>query len=122
MVMLSLFKQAGYAIAVAHCNFQLRGKESDDDEIFVQKTCQDLGVPVYIKRFETEAHAWETGQSIQMAARHLRYEWFNEMLIQHAHKWLATGHHFDDTMENLINLTERNANGRIMCVPVKMEM
>ncbi|HKZ39002.1 MAG TPA: tRNA lysidine(34) synthetase TilS, partial [Chryseolinea sp.] len=120
MAMLNLFKEAGYSFAVAHCNFQLRGKESDDDEIFVQRVCNDLKIPVYTLRFDTEAYAWEMGLSIQMAARNLRYEWFNQLLKKHGHKWLATGHHFDDTMETiLLNLTKGTATEGLAGIPVK---
>jgi tRNA(Ile)-lysidine synthase len=120
MVMLSLFKDAGYTVGVAHCNFQLRGKESDEDEIFVRQVCQDLQVPVHTKRFDTEAYAWESGLSIQMAARKLRYEWFNELLDIHAHTRLATGHHFDDTMETiLLNLTKGTPTDGLVGIPVK---
>ncbi len=120
MTMLHLFKEAGYPIAVAHCNFQLRGKESDEDEIFVQTACDQLNVPVYTIRFDTEVYAWERGLSIQMAARNLRYEWFNQLLSKHAHIWLATGHHFDDTMETiLLNLTKGTPTDGLVGIPVK---
>jgi tRNA(Ile)-lysidine synthase len=120
MVMLNLFKDAGYPIAVAHCNFQLRGKESDEDEIFVQRACNDLQIPVYTLRFDTETYAWEAGLSIQMAARNLRYEWFNELLKKNGHRWLATGHHFDDTMETiLLNLTKGTPTDGLVGIPVK---
>jgi len=120
MVMLNLFKEAGFQIAVAHCNFQLRGKESDDDEIFVQRVCNDLNIPVHTFRFDTDAYAWEMGLSIQMAARNLRYEWFNQLLKKHAHKWLATGHHFDDTMETiLLNLTKGTSTDGLVGIPVR---
>ncbi|MDH4297715.1 MAG: tRNA(Ile)-lysidine synthetase, partial [Cyclobacteriaceae bacterium] len=71
MAMLYLFKEAGYQIGVAHCNFQLRGKESDGDEEFVGQVCKELSIPIFIKRFETEAYAWENSLSTQMAAREL---------------------------------------------------
>src|SRR5215204_6466390 len=68
VVMLHLFKEAGFSVGVAHCNFQLRGKDSEEDEAFVQQLCQQLNVPVFTKRFDTQAYAWENSLSIQMAA------------------------------------------------------
>src|SRR5687768_16874365 len=91
MTMVHLFKKAGYHFSVAHCNFQLRGKESDDDELFVKEVCQKLQIPFYTRRFETESFAWEQGLSIQMAARDLRYTWFNELMKFHGYNLLATG-------------------------------
>ena len=120
MTMLHLFKEAGFNIAVAHCNFQLRGKESDGDEVFVHDTCKDLGIPVYIHRFETESYAWEQGLSIQMAARDLRYAWFEDLVQLHSFTSLATGHHFDDTMETiLLNLTKGSSVDGLGGIPVK---
>lgn len=120
MVMLYLFKEAGFQIAVAHCNFQLRGKESDEDELFVHEVCKNLNIPVFIQRFETESFAWENGLSIQMAARDLRYAWFDELLNTHSFNLLATGHHFDDSMETiLLNLTKGTSAEGFAGIPVK---
>jgi len=82
MAMLYLFREAGFQIGVAHCNFQLRGRESDADEEFVGQVCKELNIPAFIKRFETEAYAWENTMSTQMAARELRYTWFEELLTK----------------------------------------
>ncbi|HEX6223716.1 MAG TPA: tRNA lysidine(34) synthetase TilS [Chryseolinea sp.] len=120
MTMLHLFKESGFTIAVAHCNFQLRGRESDEDESFVRDVCKRLGVPVFVHRFDTESFAWEEGLSIQMAARDLRYAWFEELLKIHSFHWLATGHHFDDTMETiLLNLTKGSSTDGLGGIPVK---
>src|SRR5688500_3351024 len=120
MTMLHLFQQAGYQFSVAHCNFQLRGKESDDDEIFVKDVCQQLQIPVYTRRFETESFAWEQGLSIQMAARDLRYAWFNELMNLHDYQLLATGHHLDDSMETiLLNITKGSSTEGLAGIPVK---
>ncbi|HEY8936534.1 MAG TPA: tRNA lysidine(34) synthetase TilS [Cyclobacteriaceae bacterium] len=105
MVMLHLFKEAGFSIGVAHCNFQLRGEESKGDEALVNMTCVELGIPFYLKRFDTEVYAWEQGISIQMAARDLRYNFFNEVMLEHNYNWLATAHHGNDSLETvLLNL------------------
>jgi len=120
MAMMYLFREAGFRIGVAHCNFQLRGKESDGDEEFVRLVCKELGVPFFSKRFETEAFAWENTLSIQMAARDLRYAWFEELLIKNAYRCLATGHHFDDSIETiLLNLTRGSATDGLAGIPVK---
>lgn len=102
MVMLHLFKEVGYSVAVAHCNFQLRGSESDEDEAFIKQTCERLLVPVYTRRFETEKYATQNGVSIQMAARELRYAWFDEVLEQHRYDRLATAHHSNDSIETVL--------------------
>ena len=120
MAMLYLFNEAGFKVGVAHCNFQLRGKESDGDEAFVGQVCKELSIPVFIKRFETEAYAWENSLSMQMAARELRYTWFEELLTSHGYHFLSTGHHFDDSMETiLLNLTRGASTDGLAGIPVK---
>ena len=120
MAMLYLFREAGFHIGVAHCNFQLRGKESEADEEFVREVCKELDVPFFFRRFETEAYAWENTLSIQMAARELRYAWFEELLIKNTYRFLATGHHFDDSMETiLLNLTRGSATDGLAGIPIK---
>ncbi|MEG0498563.1 MAG: ATP-binding protein, partial [Alistipes sp.] len=78
MVMLALFAASGYHIGVAHCNFQLRGAESDEDEVLVQQQATKYGVPCYNRRFETTAEIERTGDSMEMVARRQRYAWFDE--------------------------------------------
>src|SRR5436190_1201309 len=80
MAMLGLFRECTFNIAVAHCNFQLRDNESDEDERFVKEFCSQAGIKFFSKRFDTKNYAGELGISLQMAARELRYEWFNELL------------------------------------------
>ncbi len=79
MVMLALFAAAGYRVGVAHCNFQLRGAESDEDELLVEREAAKYGVPFYNRRFETAAEMERTGESMEMAARRLRYAWFDAL-------------------------------------------
>lgn len=120
MAMLHLFKEAGYRVGVAHCNFQLRGEESVGDELLVQSECKALDIPFFVQRFDTETYAWEQGLSIQMAARNLRYAWFEELLRRHSFDFIATGHHFDDSMETiLLNLTKGTAVDGLAGIPVK---
>jgi tRNA(Ile)-lysidine synthase len=120
MVMLHLFLEAGFNVGVAHCNFQLRGEESDADEHFVQQACQKLNVPVVVKRFDTQAYAWENSLSTQMAARELRYSWFDHVLEEQHYHLLATGHHFDDTVETiLLNWIKGSSVEGLAGIPVK---
>ena len=95
MVMLSLFVRCGYAVGVAHCNFQLRGAESDEDEVLVREQADRYGVPCYNRRFETAAEMERTGESMEMAARRLRYAWFDELSHQEGYTVVAIAHHAD---------------------------
>ena len=105
MVMLSLFVRCGYTVGVAHCNFQLRGAESDEDEVLVRDEAARYGVPCYNRRFETAAEMERTGESMEMAARRLRYAWFDELSRQEGYTVVAIAHHADDSIETFfINL------------------
>lgn len=105
MVMLALFARCGYRVGVAHCNFQLRGAESDEDEVLVEQEARKYGVACYNKRFETEAEMERTGESMEMAARRLRYAWFEELAREHGYTAIAIAHHVDDSIETFfINL------------------
>jgi len=105
MVMAELFRQAGFPFALAHCNFGLRGEESDGDEQFVIQWAQTAGVPYHVQRFDTQQVADDQHISIQMAARDLRYAWFHELLNNFNYAHLALAHHADDSIETvLLNL------------------
>ena len=105
MVMLSLFAACGYRIGVAHCNFQLRGAESDEDEVLVENTARSLGAEYYNRRFDTAAEMERTGESMEMAARRLRYAWFAELQRDCGYDKIAIAHHADDSVETFfINL------------------
>jgi tRNA(Ile)-lysidine synthase len=120
MVMLHLFKEAGFNIAVAHCNFQLRAADSDGDELFVRDACERLGVAIHVQRFETLTYASENKLSVQMAARELRYKWFEEVIKKYSFNFLATAHHFDDSMETiLLNLSKGASADRLTGIPLK---
>lgn len=80
MVMMNLFYRLKITCSVAHCNFQLRGNESDEDEIFVRQQSNLLNFNIFVSKPETEEYAVENGLSIQMAARVLRYDWFKNFL------------------------------------------
>lgn len=104
--MFHLFRQLNYAIAIAHCNFQLRGNESDLDEEFVQDLAEQFDIPFFSKRFDTIEVSEREGISIQMAARDLRYEWFEEIRDTYNYNCIGIAHNSDDVVETfLINLS-----------------
>ena len=105
MVMLSLFTAAGYDVGVAHCNFQLRGAESEEDEVLVEREAAKYGVPFYNRRFDTAAEMERTGESMEMTARRLRYAWFDSLSRGHGYTTVAVANHADDSIETFfINL------------------
>ena len=106
MVLLELCHQLKLDIRVAHCNFQLRGDESDEDEKFVKTQCEKLDVLLFINHFDTKKFAEKQKLSIQVVARNLRYDWFNTLLINNDYDYILTAHHLDDSLETfLINFT-----------------
>ena len=108
MVLLSLFEKAGFDYGVAHCNFNLRGKESDQDESFVKEHMDMHGIPAYFDRFDTEEYASLNGISIEMAARELRYEFFEKIRVENEFDFIATAHHQDDMIETFfLNLSRK---------------
>ena len=105
MVLLDLFYKLRFDICVVHCNFQLRGTESDADELLVREICQEGYIPYFIESFDTLEFAKENKLSIQLAARKLRYDWFQE-IISLGFDYVLTAHHLDDNVETfLINFT-----------------
>ncbi len=105
VVMADLFHESKIPCILAHCNFQLRGKESDDDEKFVRALSAKYGLEVRVRKFEVNEEAAQSSQSVQMLARELRFNWFDELLQEPELEVVATGHHFDDQVETFfINL------------------
>ncbi|HDR68439.1 MAG TPA: tRNA lysidine(34) synthetase TilS [Bacteroidaceae bacterium] len=106
IVMTHLFSEAGFRCAVAHCNFQLRREESEADEAFVRKVSSEYDMPVLVESFNTEDFAKDEGISVQMAARKLRYDWFDKLLSDDRYDLVATAHNLNDSVETyLINMT-----------------
>src|SRR6056297_3321886 len=106
IVMMHLFRLSGYKMVLAHCNFQLRGDESDHDENFVMALAENYQIPIHTVCFNTLEVAEKEGISIQMAARDLRYEWFDELRQKHSYDYIAIAHNKNDLIETfLINLT-----------------
>ena len=105
MVMAWLFRQSGIEHSIAHCNFSLRGEESDGDEEMVASWAADNSIPFYQKKFDTMGHAASRKISVQMAARELRYEWFGSLLRSEGFDSVAVAHNLNDNVETfLINL------------------
>jgi tRNA(Ile)-lysidine synthase len=107
VAMVYLFHQAKLHFGIAHCNFKLRGKESDKDEQFVCDLAKKLKVPFYTTSFDTKTYVKKNKLSTQMAARELRYKWFAEIKEKNKFHYIATAHHKNDVAETLlINLTK----------------
>tara|TARA_B110000091_G_scaffold190523_1_gene213727 strand:- start:197 stop:1525 length:1329 start_codon:yes stop_codon:yes gene_type:complete len=105
VVLTQLLFDLNFDISFAHCNFKLREKESDLDALFVKEFAQKLNVPFFTTSFDTEKFAKENKQSTQIAARNLRYAWFEEISSQNNFDFILTAHHADDNLETfLINL------------------
>ncbi len=105
MVMLDLFSKSNYQAGIAHCNFNLRGKESDEDERFVARSALDYRLPFYSRSFNTLDFASKEKISVQMAARNLRYDWFRSLLQSEGYQYIGLGHNSDDDIETvLLNL------------------
>ena len=118
MVLLHLFRQLQYDIAVLHCNFQLRGIESFQDQIFVQEYANKYSIPFFYTQFDTETFAKDYKLSIQVAARELRYSWFYEQLEEQNYDFILTAHHADDNLETfLINLSRATGLDGLIGIP-----
>jgi len=106
VVLAHLCHQLKLNITFAHCNFNLRGKESDADEAFVLQLAEDLNIECFVEHFDTLTYAKANKQSTQMAARDLRYHWFRELAGVLEFDYILTAHHADDNLETfLINLS-----------------
>ncbi|MAZ28326.1 MAG: tRNA lysidine(34) synthetase TilS [Cytophagaceae bacterium] len=106
IVLAHLLHGAQVSFVMAHCNFNLRGAQSDGDETFVKTLGKQWGMEVFVQGFDTTAYAEENKVSIQMAARALRYEWFEQLRKQLGHDFILTAHHANDNLETfLINLS-----------------
>lgn len=106
VLMAALLHACGYKFAIAHCNFMLRGDEALRDQQFCKELAHEYGVPFYTTNFDTTKYATEHKLSIQMAARNLRYQWFEQLRQQHSYDVITLAHHQNDTIETiLLNLT-----------------
>lgn len=115
-----LLKKEDVSFGIAHVNFGLRDNESDEDEAFVERFASEIQVPFFQIRFNTEEFAQQNGTSIQMAARELRYQWFEKIRRQHHFHLIATAHHADDAMETFfINLAKGAGLHGLKGIPAK---
>ncbi|GGC91307.1 tRNA(Ile)-lysidine synthase [Flavobacterium lutivivi] len=120
MVLVDLFHKLKYDVAVAHCNFQLRGQESDDDEEFVKSQVEKLNIPLFIQKFDTKKFAEQKKLSIQVVARNLRYDWFYTLLVNQNFDFIITAHHLDDSIETfLINFTRGTGLEGLTGIPIQ---
>ncbi len=92
----------GYKLIAAHCNFSLRERESDEDALFVRRLCEELGIPLEIVVWDTQKEAKKRGCSIEVAARDLRYDFFEQLYIQHNAQAIAVAHHAGDNVETML--------------------
>lgn len=124
IVLMKLFAQAGFVFGVAHCNYHLRGEESDRDERFVRDVCSKYGITdLHVVEFDTEKYAAQNKISIEMAARDLRYEWYNELCEKEGYTKIATAHHLNDQCETFfINLLRSTGINGIRGIPLKREI
>ena len=119
VVLAHLCKAFHLEFALAHCNFNLRGEESNADEDFVLELAEHLDVEVFIQNFDTQDYAEQHKRSIQMAARELRYDWFYELARQLKFDYILTAHHADDNLETfLINFTRGTGLNGLTGIPV----
>lgn len=106
--------------ALAHCNFQLRGNESDDDALFVKNLSEQIDVPYYEKSFATLQQADQRKQSTQIVARDLRYDWFTELIEETNYQYVVTGHQLDDNIETFfINFIRGTGLSGLTGIPEK---
>ncbi|MDP2385281.1 MAG: tRNA lysidine(34) synthetase TilS [Bacteroidota bacterium] len=122
MALAHLLLDCGYTFSIAHCNFNLRGEEANADELFVREYFQKKGIEVFTVRFQTKEYAESHSCSIQMAARELRYNWFNELQEKEKFDFVLTAHHANDNVETFfINLLRGSGLNGLKGIPEKTE-
>lgn len=120
VVLCDLLTKAGYHFDLAHCNFQLRGTEANDDTSFCETYAKLIHAKCHTIYFNTKNYAVENKLSIQMAARELRYKWFKELISEHSYTYLLTAHHANDNAETLfVNLTRGTGIKGLQGIPEK---
>lgn len=102
VALLTAAVRAGADVVAAHCNFHLRGDESNRDQMFVERLCSELGVELRVIHFDVEAHRAEHGGSMEMACRELRYHWFETLMAEYGCTRVLTAHHANDNVETML--------------------
>ena len=115
MVLAEKVRRSGGPFAVAHCNFRLRGAESDADEALVREWASRHGVTCHVRAFDTETHAAAEGISIEMAARELRYRWFGQLCREHGYEAVLVAHHAGDNAETFFLNLLRGSGIKGLC-------
>lgn len=122
VVMAHLFRESRWPFAIVHCNFQLRGAESDADEAFVRDLAAAWEVAFFSRKFDTKKQAASAGQSTQMAARVLRYDWFEQLRRENNYDAVAIAHHRDDSVETaLFHFIRGTGLSGLAGIPVRNE-
>ncbi|HAQ54505.1 MAG TPA: tRNA lysidine(34) synthetase TilS, partial [Flavobacteriaceae bacterium] len=122
VVLAHLCSQCGLTFALAHCNFNLRGAASTADAQFVANLALELGVPVFQTSFDTNAYIKKHKVSIQMGARTLRYNWFDQLIKTHNYQYLLTAHQREDALETMIiNLSRGTGIEGLLGIPEKRD-
>ena len=120
MVLIDILHQEGISFSIGHCNFKLRGQDSEEDEAFIRNTANHYGVPFYTTAFDTRSLAKTHKTGIQELARTLRYQWLENIRQQHQYHWIATAHHLDDSIETaLFNWAKGCGLNGIQGIPAK---
>ncbi|MBB6610862.1 tRNA lysidine(34) synthetase TilS [Pontibacter sp. Tf4] len=120
VVLCEVLHKLNYSFAIAHCNFGLRAEDAEADQLFVKKLAKKYDVPFYTENFNTRAFAEQEKLSIQMAARTLRYQWFEQVRQQEGYDYIATAHHSNDLTETiLLHLTKGTGIAGLHGIPAK---
>lgn len=120
VVLAHLCVKLGLNVSLVHCNFNLRGQESDKDELFVRELANQLKTAILVKSFNTKEYVQSHKGSVQMAARELRYQWFNEIMDAKGFDYVLTAHHADDSLETfLINLSRGTGIDGLSGIPTQ---
>jgi len=120
VVLCELLYQLNYTFAIVHCNFGLRAEDAEADQLFVKKLAKKYQVPFFTENFNTRAFAEQEKLSLQMAARTLRYAWFEQLRHQEGYDFIATAHHSNDTTETiLLHLTRGTGIAGLHGIPAK---
>ena len=115
VAMLDVLVRAGYSCIAAHCNFHLRGEESNRDEMFVKDLCAKMDIPLFIQDFDTLSYARDHSVSIEVAARELRYTWFAQIAQENGCQAVCVAHHQNDQAETLLLNLRRGTGLRGLC-------